>query len=232
MKQNRNIQISVIITAYNLERYIGESIESVLKQTHTPDEIIVIDDGSTDKTADVVKKFGNQVIYHHQKNGGASSARNAGIKNVSGRLIAFNDGDDLWLPEKLEKQMKLFDDDPELEMAFCYVQNFYSPELTEEQCRKWQAPTGPVKGHLPSAFIVKKKSLSRVGLFNTDIVIGDFMDWYSRAKEMKLRESMLEDVLVRRRIHGNNLTIREKQSQSDYLKVIRASLKRKRDQQK
>ncbi len=99
--------VSVVIPAYNAEKYIGRAIDSVLAQTRQPDEIIVVDDGSTDNTADVIKSYGSRVHSIHQENGGASVARNTGIEAAKSEWIAFLDADDEWLPEKLAEQIEL-----------------------------------------------------------------------------------------------------------------------------
>ncbi len=98
--------ISVIIPAYNAEEYIGRAIDSVLAQTHQPDEIIVVDDGSTDNTAEVIRSYSSRVHYIGQENGGASVARNTGIEAATGQWIAFLDADDEWVPEKLSMQIE------------------------------------------------------------------------------------------------------------------------------
>ncbi len=98
--------ISVIIPAYNAEEYVGRAIDSVLAQTRQPDEIIVVDDGSTDNTAEVIKSYGSKVCFIHQENGGASVARNTGIEAARSKWIAFLDADDEWLPEKLQLQIE------------------------------------------------------------------------------------------------------------------------------
>ncbi len=106
VKQEKTIRISVVIPAYNVGEYIAQTITSVLKQTCCPNEIIVIDDGSTDNTAEVIRSFGDQVIFIAQSNAGVSAARNAGIQAATGDWIAFLDGDDEWLPEKLQRQVE------------------------------------------------------------------------------------------------------------------------------
>lgn len=99
--------VSVVIAAYNAADFIGETLESVLAQTYPDYEIIVVDDGSMDRTADVLEQFGEAVQYIHQENRGQPAARNVGIRAARGRYIAFVDADDLWMPEKLERQMGL-----------------------------------------------------------------------------------------------------------------------------
>ena len=106
--------ITVVIPAYNAGKYIARTIDSVLAQSRPADEIIVIDDGSTDDTAEQVSKYEGKVSYIHQQNAGASVARNTGIEAATGDWIAFLDGDDEWLPENLKCQSELIARNPDL----------------------------------------------------------------------------------------------------------------------
>ena len=99
--------VSVVIPAYNSSKFIARAIDSVMEQTHHPNEIIIVDDGSTDNTAEIIKSYGDQIYYIHQQNSGASVAHNAGIKAAASRWIAFLDADDQWLPTFLQKQLEL-----------------------------------------------------------------------------------------------------------------------------
>lgn len=99
--------VSVVIPTYNASRWIGETLESVLAQDFTDFEIIVVDDGSTDDTAQVVAGYGERVCCIHKPNGGAGSARNVGIRAARGEYVAFVDADDLWAKEKLRLQLNL-----------------------------------------------------------------------------------------------------------------------------
>jgi len=109
--QKENPKISVIIPTYNRAHLLPRAIQSVLSQTYQDFELIVVDDGSTDNTEEVVKNFKDKRIRYiqHGKSKGAPAARNTGIKTAKGEYIAFQDSDDEWFPEKLEKQMKAFD---------------------------------------------------------------------------------------------------------------------------
>lgn len=100
------MKVSVIIAAYNEERYLSDCIESVMKQTYPVEEIIVVDDGSTDSTVKIAHAFGLPVHVIQQTNSGVSVARNNGIENASGDLIAFLDADDIWRPDKLRQQVE------------------------------------------------------------------------------------------------------------------------------
>ncbi|MHC4882565.1 MAG: glycosyltransferase family 2 protein [Planctomycetota bacterium] len=112
------MKISVVIPAYNAEKHIARAIESVLAQTRPAEEIIVVDDGSSDGTAEVVRSFGDKVILIQQPNAGVSVARNKGIEHATGDWIAFLDSDDEWLPEKLKLQSEHLSRNPDLRWTF------------------------------------------------------------------------------------------------------------------
>ncbi|MDH4201267.1 MAG: glycosyltransferase [Phycisphaerae bacterium] len=112
------MKISVVIPVYNAEKHIARAIESVLAQTRPAEEIIVVDDGSTDATAEVVRSFGDKVILIQQPNAGVSVARNKGIERASGDWIAFLDSDDEWLPEKLKLQSEHLSRNPDLKWTY------------------------------------------------------------------------------------------------------------------
>ena len=124
--------ISCIVAVYNGERYLGEAIDSILAQTYRPSEIIIVDDGSTDGTAAVVARYGQQVRYVWQPNSGPAAARNLGLDVMQGEFVAFLDADDLWHPEKLAQQMARFRARPELDYCVAHAQNFWVPELQGE----------------------------------------------------------------------------------------------------
>jgi glycosyltransferase involved in cell wall biosynthesis len=220
--------ISVIIPAYNAERYLGESIASVLAQTPRPHEIIVIDDGSTDGTANVAQSFLSLIRYKWQPNGGAGAARNRGVELACGNFLAFLDADDLWTEDKLARQLAVFEKDPALEMVFGHVQQFYSPELGKEIKRRIKLPAETMRGFHPGAMLIKREAFFRVGLFKTDLQLGEFVDWYARAMELGLKSFMLPKVVMKRRIHQANQGIYQRDARKDYLKIVKASLDRRR----
>lgn len=224
-----NNSISAVITAYNSQKYIAEAIESVIAQTCPPDEIIVIDDGSTDETRCIVETF-ITVRYIYQKNSGASAARNAGVASAGCEIICFLDADDLWLPEKLMKQKTVMESDSAIDMVFTHAQNFYSKELDNEDRKSIRAPMEPMPGHIPSAFCIRKNAFALIGPFDTSLKMGEFIDWYGRAKEYSLCEKMIPEVLVRRRLHTENQGVYKRpKAHQDYLKIIREKIKRSRN---
>src|SRR5207247_11352011 len=124
--------VTVIIGAYNAERYLAEAIDSVLVQTHSNHELIVVDDGSTDSTAEVAEGYGPQVRCIRQENGGMAASRNRAIPEARGSYFSFLDADDRFPPDKLRRQLAVFDADPELDIVYGHVTEFLSPDLGAE----------------------------------------------------------------------------------------------------
>lgn len=221
--------ISVIIPVYNAGRYLVEAIESVLAQTRPPDEIIVVDDGSTDESPRIVQNFTKPVLYRHQSHNGAGPARNLGVAQAKGEWLAFLDADDLWLPDKLARQIALVKSEPDLEMVFGGVEQFVSPDLDEAKCACLRGMPPDVKVYLTAGtLLIRRAAFERVGYFSTALRIGEFIDWYARAKELKLKSGMVHAVVMRRRIHANNLMRRKDNISRDYALILKATLDRRR----
>lgn len=120
------LTVSVIIPAFNVAAWIKQAIDSILAQTFHVLEILVVDDGSTDETANIIRGYGAPVVYINQQHKGVSAARNRGIMTAKGNLIAFIDGDDYWHPRKLESQIRLFEQQKDLQWVSCETQPFDS----------------------------------------------------------------------------------------------------------
>jgi len=167
--------VSVVVPAYNAEQWIGETLSSILAQTMLPVQVIVIDDGSTDSTADVVRSFGTRVQYAYQENAGAGAARNLGLRLAIGEYIAFLDADDLWLPEKIEKQLLLFEKQPDLMWAYSdsYIFPDGRPETLTRVSQYNELPSGWIHDALLLCdFIASPTPLVRRSVF---AVVGSFL---------------------------------------------------------
>jgi glycosyltransferase involved in cell wall biosynthesis len=220
--------VSVVIPVYNCEQYLPAALQSALAQTYRPIEVIVVDDGSTDGSADAADRFVPPVLYCWQPHSGAAAARNLGVDLSRGSHLAFLDADDLWVEDKLALQMAAFDIDPELEMVFGYVQQFRSPELADRAEFRARYSAEKLPGYAPSAALIRRDAFLRVGKFESHWHVGEFVDWYLRATEQGLNGLMLTQVVARRRLHAENLGLRERSSQGDYLRILKASLERRR----
>jgi glycosyltransferase involved in cell wall biosynthesis len=217
-----------MIGAYNAAPYLGEAIESALSQDYEPIELIVVDDGSTDETADVARSFAQAKVIQ-QENGGNGAARNLAVENASGELYAFLDADDRFTPGKLSRQKAALDADPDLDMVFGHVHEFFSPELDEETRASLRPPApGPMPWTAPNLMLIRRGSFERVGPFSTAVRVGVTVDWFARAQEAGLRHTILPEVVLERRLHTQNNGLRERASRSQYLDVIRQAMERRR----
>jgi glycosyltransferase involved in cell wall biosynthesis len=222
-----NPLISVIVPVYNGELYLAQALASIERQTYSPTEIIVVDDGSSDASAAVAQSF-QGVFCISQEQCGISGARNTGIRAARGEYLALLDADDIWMDDKLAKQMEAFQSNPKLEMAFAHVEEFISPELEPPIRARLRCEAQPRPGVLPSALCVERNAFERVGYFETSWRVGEFASWVLRSNEVGLERTILADVLVRRRIHVSNHGIRQRKEFNDYARIFKASLDRRR----
>lgn len=219
--------LSVIIAVFNHERYLGEAIRSVLDQDYDDLEIIVVDDGSTDGSAETAAGFeGVRVI--RQQNTGHGGALNKGVANARGELISFLDADDLWEPGTLASRVSRFEDDPELQLSHGMLVEFVSPELASEGMTFRRADGKPKQGPVCGTVIIRRTAWDRIGPLDESLRLGSFIDWVNRAREAGLKTCVHNDVLLRRRIHDDNVTTRRLDSRSDYAKLAKRALDRKR----
>lgn len=218
---NENGTVSVIIPAYNAGRYLAEAIGSVLAQHYHSLELIVVDDGSTDNTAEVARSLGTAIRYLQQPNGGIAAALNRGLEAVRGEWLGFFQP---CLAPAVVGGAK-----PEPDLVFGHVQNFISPELADKLAGRYDCPPGPLPGFSLAAMLLRRRTFQRVGAFNTEYRIGEFVDWYARAKELELTSVVLPDIVLWRRLHDDNLSLRSADARGDFARILKASLDRRRD---
>ena len=220
--------VSVIIPAFNAAKYLGEAIDSVAQQTHDHVEIIVVDDGSTDDTAEVAARFGSTVRYVRQEQSGAAAARNHGVRVCEGDSLAFLDADDLWEPNKLAIQREAFVADSDLDIVFGHVVQFWSPELPPPPAEMQRGLGEPMWGHVPGAMLVTRSAFEEIGPFSEDQELGDFIDWYARALDGGYHITMLPEVVMRRRLHETNLGRVTTSGPDEYARLLRRVVERRR----
>lgn len=184
------VAVTVVIPAYNAAQYLSQAIESVLSQTFADFEVLVINDGSTDNTAEVAhlySKHDNRLRYFLQENQGVSIARNKGIELAKGELIAFLDADDQWLPNKLETHVRHFDSSPDLGISFGRVEFMLSDgKPTGVISRSRLSKIEPK--HLyyenlivnPSNAVIRRKVFEQVGYFNQDLMTMEDLELFLR----------------------------------------------------
>jgi len=184
-------RVSVIIPVYNGERYFARTIESVLAQTYSAKEIVVVDDGSRDSSREVVARYlrHSNIRLIAQENAGVAAARNAGIRAASGEYIAVLDQDDLWLPDKLARQVEYLDEHPEIALVHSNIHFIdEAGERIPDPEWAWVAPTcGQVLPELVQrnsictcTVLLRKRALEQAGLFRQALAPADDWDLWLR----------------------------------------------------
>ena len=222
--------ISCIVPVYNGQRFLKEALDSIFAQTYRPLEVIVVDDGSTDGTANVVAEYPQPIEYIHQANQGCPRARNRGIQAAKGDFITFLDSDDLWRSDKLSRQMDAFEAQPELAFCVTHIKNFWMPEVANQEATFRHHPKAQaVPGYISSTLLAKRSAFETVGLYSSQLKHGDSLDWFVRAREKGAAGELIADVLVDRRIHtANTSRISEQQSRKEFLLLLKKFLDKQR----
>ncbi|MDI6792170.1 MAG: glycosyltransferase family 2 protein [bacterium] len=208
-------KVSVIIPTYNYASFIAEAVESVLDQTFKDLEIIVVDDGSTDTTRDILKRFEGKITYLYQENQGAPAARNKGIKAAQGKYIGLLDADDFWMPEKLEIQVPILDQEPEVGLVYA---NVYNINLLQGNQFLGRVSKKGLRGEpfhellkgnfIPSpSVLVRRACFEKVGLFDENLgrlAAQDWDMWLRIARVYKV--AYVDRPLANYRFHDRNMT--------------------------
>ena len=220
--------VSVIICVYNGEQYLSDAIRSVQDQEYAPIELIVVDDASTDGTATLARSFPDVTLIELDENRGPSNARNIGIAAATGKYIAFLDADDLYLPGKLRKQVAHHKQHPETMYSFTQEELFYEdpedrPNWTNKAVLQ-QAHTA----YWPSSMMFRREIFDAVGPFEVGNKVMDSTPWVFRAQDLGYYGDVIEEVLLKRRIHASNATHHIKQGQSELFQALKQSIDRRR----
>lgn len=205
--------VSVVIPAYNHERFVVAAVTSALEQTRPPLEVIVVNDGSTDGTVDRLATFGAAVTVISQPNAGVSRARNVGIAATSADLVAFLDADDEWLPTKLERQLSAYAADPDLGLVHCAVEDIDAEGRVLD--RHLDGMSGWVADELllfrrpvvlggGSGVVLPRGVLDEVGGFDERLSTSADWDLFYRVAR-RHRIGFVPEVLLRYRLHGGNM---------------------------
>src|SRR5262245_23348600 len=182
---------SAIVPAFNTERWISDAILSIRAQTIPPREIIVVDDGSTDRTAEVVAALGPGIRLIRQENRGSGPATTAAIRAATTGLIAGLDADDVWLAHKMERQLQVFEATPQVVASFARMQQF----------RDGFAPDGPVRdGWTRTTMVIRTEVALAAGpIVEPPGRVGEMIDWLARVREQGHRLDLIPEVLALRR---------------------------------
>jgi len=217
--------LSVIIPAFNCRDFLADAVSSVRAQSYKPLEIIIIDDGSTDDTANFIPTLGLDIKTASQPNQGPAAARNNGLEMAKGEFIAFLDADDQWIGNKLASQLNRLLAESELDAVIGATQRV---RATDTKAGKLKA-TGPVwmLFHLGAA-LFRREVFARVGKFDESMRQGEDVDWFMRARDAGVNIGISNEVVQLYRIHESNMTTNLEEKDHFFLKAMKKSLDRRR----
>ena len=215
------MKISAIVPLYNTRAYIVEAIDSILAQTRPADEVIVVDDGSTDGGPELLAAYGARVRVIRQANAGPATALNRGIAQATGDIIAFLDADDLWARDKLERQHAILLAKGDVDGVFGLVQQFSDRNGAGGIVNAQE----PQRGVSRIGLLIRRAAFNRFGLFDASLRVVEFVPWYAKASVLGLKTEMLEHVVAYRRIHaGNSGIVRRDEQQQESLLGLKKAL--------
>jgi glycosyltransferase involved in cell wall biosynthesis len=220
--------ISAIIIVKNGEKYLRQAIESILAQTHQPDEVILVDGNSTDNTLNIAKEY-EQIIVISQTEPGIANGYNMGIEFSRGELIAFLACDDLWTLDKLSVQVNYLSEHPDIQYTAAKVKFFLEEGHIIPPGFKKELLLGSHIGLIMETLVARKTLFDSIGKLNTELNIAVDVDWFARAKDYHIPMAIIDRILLHKRIHNSNLSNNAAANNQELLKLLRHSIKRQRN---
>jgi glycosyltransferase involved in cell wall biosynthesis len=218
-------KVSVVMPVYNGQRFLTDSLESVFAQRYGDYEVICVDDGSTDGSAELLKSYGDRVMTIRQPNAGQGAARNAGARRASGQYVAFLDQDDQWYPQKLEREVAALQANPDAVVAYSNSDRMDDEgrllqvgATVAERASALVSPLGRLIGEglvLPSSMLVRRDVFERIGGFDPQLTGFEDFDICARLRQQG-RFLFIEEPGLCYRVHGGGF------SQSGKLRVVQS----------
>ena len=225
MSTSPGVLTSVIIPAYNATATLADTVASVRRQRAGQLEIVIVDDGSTDGTATLVRELGEDIRYIHQSNAGAAAARNTGLAGATGQLIAFLDADDEWPDDSLALRLAALAQHPDWSLV----------QGRTLAIRADRGPMSPAASHgdpwvgpLLGSALIRRPVFEQVGLFDSALQPAEDLDWFVRAREQQVVMGELDEVVLHYRLHGSSLTRGLDPVSKKLLLTLKRSLDRRR----
>jgi glycosyltransferase involved in cell wall biosynthesis len=224
-------RLSCIMPVWNGERYLAAALDSVLGQTRPPDEMIVVDDGSTDGTRAILDgyrdRYGDTVRVVHLEHHGVSRALNSGIEVCTGDLVTFCDADDLLTPEAIAVRLTVFEERHDLDAVFGCVEQFVSPDVPDAVGQRLRFTPGAIAAPVLGALIARRSVFERFGPFDETKAAGTAIAWMAIARSAGMRIATVDDTVLRRRLHQTNMSLTTgRAGNRDLLAVVREHRRR------
>ena len=215
--------VSAIVPVFNGERFLAAALDSILTQDYRPLEVVVVDDGSTDGSAAIAQS--RAVRYLAQPNGGPAAARNAGVDAARGSLLAFLDQDDEWLPATLRKRVEALRGSPELGFVLGRLEVVLEPGTSWPHWLDPRRRTEPAPGYCPGTLLVRREAFAAAGGFDPRFVSVSDAEWLLRARRAGIRGDVLDDVVLRYRLHAANHSHDRELFRSELFRALRTSVR-------
>ena len=219
--------ISVMMPTYNNAKYIGQAIDSIYAQNYGNIEIIIVDDGSTDNTKEVVQQY-KDIKYFYIEHKGIPFARNVALENAKGEYIAFLDSDDYWLPNKLNTQMQYFKEHPDCEIVFTKYENFFENEdVKKNKIAIFEKNTEKNNNNCLETSVVKKSVFDKCGKFNEALQFGEDTEYIYRISKNNINmKHIINKIFYMRRLHGKNISLKRNSGlMKDFLRKFSNTLR-------
>lgn len=219
--------VSIIIPVYNAEKYLFETLSSLTGDDFQPREIIVVDDGSTDKSAEIARGF-NEIKYYFQENKGVSVARNFGIECSKGDFITFLDADDVWIPGRIQQGLNYFIKNPETDFVLGMSQRFFDNGFERPSNMHQEWFDHPQFASNTGVLMARRHCFDRIGGFDPGYKRGEDTEWIQRARDLGLVMDRMPVLFLKQRVHEQNTEIRKNPDVINYLKMMHESVQRKK----
>jgi glycosyltransferase involved in cell wall biosynthesis len=221
--------VSVVMATRNAERFLGDALDSIAAQTYSPIETIVVDKASSDRSVAIAESYGARCVQ--QRGSGYAGAWNEGIELAAGELIGMLDSDDVWVPEKLEAQVRLLTERPELDYVIGRARFFIEPGYPPPPGLRPELLEGTHVAPMPGVLLARRSVFETVGPFRTDMTVANDVEWFARLKDAGLRSAVADDAVINKRMHDTNLSHFEaKDMNREILGALRDSVARRRAQ--
>ena len=222
------MRVAVILPAFNAEKWIADALASVAAQDPSPDQVIVVDDGSTDRTAEIAIGSGIQGLkVIQQDQAGPAAARNTALRNLDCEWVGFIDADDLWSQNKLACQLSLARANPDTDIWLGATEG-----VALEDLKHFDSVIPAEFSSRPffqlGAALIRKELFDRIGLFDTSLQFGEDVDWGIRAKQHGARIEVHPETVQTYRRHSSNMTNDAEACRTDFMRVLKKSIDRRR----
>jgi glycosyltransferase involved in cell wall biosynthesis len=213
--------VSVVIPVHDNVSHAGAAIDSVLAQSYEAVEVVIVDDGSSDGSAELVSSYGDRVNAIRQPNRGVSAARNRGVAAATGEYLAFLDADDLFPPRRCEQVAAALTGRPDVDAVVGTMDEFLAEGIADAGSAGMRPPRRGVPARVPGTLTIRRRAFDVVGGFDEALVGSEAIDWFVRAGAAGIGIDRLDTVVLERRLHGANASLTDPERLRDqYLGIV------------